>query len=540
LIGAATIVLVFLIAKRVAGTLVATITALILTFYGPLLFFDGLLLSEVLGIFTNVACLYLLIRQGENLRMRWFFLAGLVLGLSVLARGIAIFLVVAVGLWLLWGLKIRWTKALAYVSVLVVGVLLIIAPVAVRNYAVSGDFVLVTSNAGLNFYIGNSEKAKGWFTTLEGLHLADDPRVDASGRHLAEAEAGRELKPSEVSAYWIRKSTAFIEEHPGRFVTLTVSKWLLFWSGYEFPQIEDFNLWREKYPSPFFIFSFAFVGPLGLAGIILSIKKRKDFTLLHLFVLFYMLSISLFFITGRHRIHVVPIVAFFAAYAIWWFADRLTQKSYTKVLLAVLLVFGLVGLTGKSVRDALGYVAPKRSWHTLLGTKSLLDPEQLDAALRELEMAARLNPHDATTFNNLGMAYAQKGMMEKAVSAFERAVAIDSTYVSAWHNLGLARQKAKDYVDFQPYYPGARFNMALCLQRLGLLDEAAEHLRTILKEHPRDVKAHTQLGTVFFEKGDWDGAKREFEAALAVDPNFKTARDNLDIVRKMLEGESPR
>ncbi|KPJ61474.1 MAG: hypothetical protein AMJ46_01965 [Latescibacteria bacterium DG_63] len=548
LIGAASITLVFLIAKRVAGNLVAAISALILAFYGPLMFFDGLLLAEVLGIFTNLAWLYLLIRQGDNLRLRWFFLAGILLGLSVLARGLALFFVVAIGLWLLWGLRIRLTRVLAYVGILVLGILLVVAPVAVRNYVVAGDFVLVTSNGGLNFYIGNNEKAKGWFTTLEGLHLADDPRVDATGRHLAELEMGRKLTPSEVSDYWLQKGMAFIREHPGKFVSLTVRKWILFWNGFEFPQIEDYNLWKNMSPSPFFLFSFAIVGPLGLAGLILTARRRKDFSLLQLFVLFYMLSISLFFVTGRHRIHVVPVLAIFSAYTIWWIAERTTQKSLEKVLLAVLLLFGTAMFTGKSVLDGLGYVAPRRSWHTLLGTKSLSDPEQLDTALRELELATRLNPTDATAFNNLGMAYAKKGMFSEAVKAFQRAVAIDSTYVAAWYNLGLARQTSGDcegafqfyrkVLSLQPYYPSAHFNMALCLQRQGDLARASQHLYIVLEQHPRDVKAHTQLGTVLFEKGDLEGAIREFEAALELDPSFATARENLAIARGMLEAKA--
>jgi tetratricopeptide (TPR) repeat protein len=550
LIGAASITLVFLIAKKVAGSLVAAMSALILAFYGPLMFFDGLLLAEVLGIFLNLAWLYVLIRQGDNFRLRWFFLAGLLLGLAILSRGIAILFVVAIGVWLLWCLKLRWARALTYMAVLSAGVLLIISPVTIRNYVVEKDFVLVSSNGGLNFYIGNNEESEGWFKTLEGLHLADDPRVDATGRPLAEQELGRELKPSEVSSYWSSKAMAFIRENPGRFVSLTVRKWLLFWNGYEFPQIEDYNLWKTTYPSPFFIFSFVILGPLGLVGLILTAKKRDSFSLLGLFVLVYMLAMCLFFVTGRHRIHVVPVVSIFAAYAIWWMTDRLTQKSLSKVMTVVLLLFGLALLTGKPVRDALGYNPPKRSWHTLLGTKLLSDPQQLDTALEELQLAAQLNPGDATAHNNLGMAYAQKGMIDKAVEAFQRALGIDSTYIAAGYNLGLARQKQGDWagaipfyrkvVRLQPSYLSAHFNMSLCFQRLGDPARAAEHLRIVLKQDPRDVKAHAQLGTVLFQQGDMEGAIREFEAALSIDPSFAKARENLDIVRGMLEsGERP-
>jgi len=540
LIGAVSIMLVFLIAKKIAGNLVAVTSALILAFYGPLTFYDGLLLPEVLGIFANLGWLYLLIRQGTDFRLRGFFLAGILLGFSVLGRATALFFVIAIGIWLLWILRVRLTRALVYLGALLLGILLIIAPVAVRNYAASGDLVFITSNGGLNFYLGNNENATGFYDTRTAKELrpvGGDVESDWTGKYQAELDTGRQLKPSEVSDYWFSKGAAFVREHPARFLSLTLRKCLLFWNGFEVAQVEDYNLSKEMYPSPFLLISFGIVGPLGLVGMILTARRSSEFGLLQLVVVFYMLSISLFFITGRYRIHVVPVLSIFSAFTLWWLAEQITRKSFMKVLLTLLMLLGALILTGKPLLSGLGVAASKQAWHAQLGLKLLGEPGQLDNAIRELQLAARIDPSNAALFDNLGLAYAKKNMLNEAVKEFEQAIAIDSASVSALYNLALTKQKFGDYeaasrlyqkaLRLQPYFPKAHFNLALCLERQGNLAQAAEHLQIVLTLTPRDAGAHTLLGIVLSEKGDLEGAIRELQAALDIDPDFAAAKTTL-------------
>jgi Flp pilus assembly protein TadD len=540
LIGAVSIVLVFLIAKKIAGNVIAATSALILAFYGPLTFYDGLLLPEVLGVFANLAWLYLLVRQRADFRARGFLLAGILLGFSVLGRATALLFVVAVGVWLLWVMRVRLARALVYLGALLLGISLVVVPVTVRNYVVSRDFVLVTSNGGLNFYLGNNESATGLYDTGAARELravGGDVESDWTGRHQAEVETGRRLKPSEVSGYWFGKGIAFVREHPARFISLTLRKCLLFWNGVEIGEIEDYYLSKETYPSPFLLISFAAVGPLALVGMILTAKRPKEFGLLHLFVVFYMLSICLFFVTGRYRIHAVPVLSVFSAFTLWWLVEQVSRKSFTKVLLALLILAGAFILTGKPVASSLGVATSSRGGHARLGLKLLEEPGQLDSAIRELRLATGADPSNAALFDNLGVAYAKKNMLNEAVKAFERAVALDSASVAPLYNLALTKQRLGDYdaasrlhyrvLRLQPYFPRAHFTLALCLEQQGDLAQAAEHLRAVLEFQPRDVEAHTRLGIVLYKKGEPDGAIRELEAALAIDPDFAPAKSAL-------------
>ena len=70
------------------------------------------------------------------------------------------------------------------------GVLLGLAPVAVRNYAVGGGLYLTTSQLGPNFYIGNNPTADGTYRPLRfGRGSAEFERLDATA--IAERAQGR-------------------------------------------------------------------------------------------------------------------------------------------------------------------------------------------------------------------------------------------------------------------------------------------------------------------------------------------------------------
>ena len=54
-------------------------------------------------------------------------------------------------------------------ALLVAGLLLGMAPAAIRNVVVAHQWSLVSSHGGLNFYIGNSERATGFYMPVPGI-----------------------------------------------------------------------------------------------------------------------------------------------------------------------------------------------------------------------------------------------------------------------------------------------------------------------------------------------------------------------------------
>jgi Flp pilus assembly protein TadD len=324
---------------------------------------------------------------------------------------------------------------------------------------------------------------------------------------------------------------------------LNLKKMLLFWNSHEFPQIEDYYIWKSLFPPRIPLIPFAFVGPLGIMGIILTLRRRtRDFFLLHMFVLFYMISICAFFVTARYRVQIVAVLSIFSAYFLWWCVEHILHKSYSTLAGGLALLVLVTTATGKPALTAIGIRPSSDSWysHFYKGTKFLAHENTIDAAIRELSQATQLNPRNPEAFNNLGLAYQKKGMLSEAASAFEQAVRVDSTYVESLYNLAFLRQVLGDYstatgfylrvLRLQPYLPRAHFNLGICFFRQGRLSEAAEQLRAVLQSEPSNVDAHNQLGMILGQQGDIDGAIEQFKEALKTKPDYEPARKNLEML----------
>jgi Dolichyl-phosphate-mannose-protein mannosyltransferase len=81
---------------------------------------------------------------------------------------------------------------------------LLIAPWSIRNTRLLGSFVQISTNGGVNFWEGNNPTTNGG--------TQEEP---AETRNMNEAERDR---------YLGKVATAYIREHPGRFVVRTLSK----------------------------------------------------------------------------------------------------------------------------------------------------------------------------------------------------------------------------------------------------------------------------------------------------------------------------
>lgn len=140
--------------------------------------------------------------------------------------------------------------------------------------------------------------------------------------------------------------------------------------------------------------------------------------------------------------------------------------------------------------------------------------DQLDT-LRTLE---RAQPGDATIAFQFGNAYYGIGdsfpaegrsqavaYYDSAVTAYRRAVAIDSTYSKAYVNMGLA------------------------YDAMGKRADARGALQKAIAVNPNDVLAYCHLGYVEQSFGDYAEAMNNYRRALAIDPNSAQAHYNLGL-----------
>ena len=157
LIGSLTCVLLYAVGQRLFGVGVGFVGGLIAAVYGPLIYFDARLLPAGLATFFTLVSLWLLIRAVERPTRSIFTAAGFALGLASLTAAILASLIPGVAIWLFYWLR---KKAAWAVVAFLLGAVLAIAPVTLRNYTIGDDLVPISYNGGVNFYLGNNANAE--------------------------------------------------------------------------------------------------------------------------------------------------------------------------------------------------------------------------------------------------------------------------------------------------------------------------------------------------------------------------------------------
>jgi 4-amino-4-deoxy-L-arabinose transferase-like glycosyltransferase len=514
LIGVVTALLVYLLARQFFVPRVSLLAGIVAALYWPFLYFEGDLLVVALIVCLDVFALFLITRSMRTHRPLGLIGAGVIIGISAIARpSILILLPVLPLVFYLYGRNRavgasgRWIKQ----SLLVFGgAMILISPVIVRNYVIGRDIVPIASQGGVNFYIGNNPQSDGRSAVIPGT------RWDWRGSHedavrIAEAARGRSLKPSEVSNFYFREGLKFIFGSPDRSIPLLARKFALFWAGGERSNNKYiYFFWQKSGLGEVPLPGFWLVAPLGLAGAVLLWRKRRDFWLLYLFVTSYTIGVVAFFVTARFRLPVVPVLIIFAAYAafVLWRAFRQRSVSGWRTAVLVALCFVIVDIDFVRFREhTIG--AHALSHYTL--ANAYLVRGAKDKAIAEYEQAMDINnlrPTEgyrrvarAADFN-LGALYHGKGFCARAVPLLSRVGGNDKLATLAQRHL------------------------AECFFQLGRYSEAVDIYRGLLRGQPdnaqlRGALIETMIGQANSHKqnGDTAAAREVLNRAQSMFPN---------------------
>ena len=74
-----------------------------------------------------------------------------------------------------------------------------------------------------------------------------------------------------------------------------------------------------------------------------------------------------------------------------------------------------------------------------------------------------------------------------------------------------------------------QFQLAVRHQTQGSDEEALKHYRAVLAADPRNVRAHNNLGLLYYRRGSTREAVDYFRRAIALDPQYVKARSNLAV-----------
>ena len=151
--------------------------------------------------------------------------------------------------------------------------------------------------------------------------------------------------------------------------------------------------------------------------------------------------------------------------------------------------------------------------------------------------AVQLNPDDWTRWNDYGIGLFLQGDLTGAAAAFRKITQIDPKNPDGWVNIGrvrvqegnlaAAREVLERALALKPDLARAHYFYARVLRSEGHYDEAARHLREVIKQYPRDRVVHDDLGRILFLQRRYIDAIAEFQSTLAIDPEDLEANYNL-------------
>jgi len=257
--------------------------------------------------------------------------AGLWLGLAVLTRTMAL-PIVALAAAVYW-----WNGARRPAAVLTVTALLVVAPYAVRNYALNG--ALLPTRSGLNLFISNSPYTASIFPGYGPdilLEYAYSVLEGAAQPPVPESPALERARDAEWTALALRE----IRQHPLRTAGLKARNVLYFFSPRLVPYHEPTETTRivlgengqftvENSPprrtshQVIYAVSYTPVLALAIAGVWLRRRDLGRDAILWCVVVTFVAAHALYFPTTRYRVPIEFVLLFYAAVAL----DRRLRRT---------------------------------------------------------------------------------------------------------------------------------------------------------------------------------------------------------------------
>ncbi|MBI3418429.1 MAG: tetratricopeptide repeat protein [Verrucomicrobia bacterium] len=180
------------------------------------------------------------------------------------------------------------------------------------------------------------------------------------------------------------------------------------------------------------------------------------------------------------------------------------------------------------------------------GPRSLLEGERLigegqfEPAVEQLKTATELLPQNAQAWNHLGLAYHGAGQVTNAAQAYQRALVLDKNLASPSYNLGCllleqgnaaaALDHLKRFTMLQSTSLEGWLKLASAQLRVRDADGAERSYAQALKISPKSVEALNGVGIAELQKRRLRDAVQYFNAALAIQPQYRPALFNVAVV----------
>ncbi len=348
LLGSITAVMALYMGYRLRGPGAGIIAGAMTALYGPLIFYEGAFLRAGTITFLNTLLVLLMFTGRSRSGVAKGAAVGAVFGMSVLTKPNIAIMLPALAYWL-W--DVGRTKECASVVVpnqrflvllqlaggFLAGFLLVMSPLWVRNYKANAEIFSISRRGPLEFVEGNypGSPAAGW-------------RLPEPVHEITTEESGSKLLPA------IKNTLLLYKDRPLGFVERQVDKTLAFLSGYEPPNNLNYYVEKEYVPLLRFFPAWPHLLAAAVLGIGFVWRKRTEAFALYSYVILYSLVTIAFYVLGRFRVPLVPVLCVFAGAGIWGLVTLIREKKWTRVGLAAAVMTGVFLLSFPFNRTLLG------------------------------------------------------------------------------------------------------------------------------------------------------------------------------------------
>jgi len=290
--------------------------------------------------------------------------------------------------------------------------------------------------------------------------------------------------------------------------------------------IYPFTTGKYKLSSSILIISFILVIIL-LAILIYNIHKRKNSKFLFgtLFFLITILPVLNIIPVGRgipaDRYTYIPLIGLF-----YLISELLYYLYYKEKKLRLIIIPGLV-----IVIMVLAYLTHERCnvWKDSIALWSDVINKY---------------PEYAMAYNSRGIEYANRNELEKSISDYNKAIAIDPGYAEAFNHRGIVYFMKGEYEKALNDYQHAILldrRLAIAYSNLGNLymfkgdfDNAIINYNKAIELNPEYADAYFNRGNAYGYKKQYDNAISDYNKAIELKPNFIAAYNNRGVIYFMM------
>jgi len=574
--------MIFHIIARIRDRKTGFIAGMLYALSGASIYFSGEILMTSLATALTAGFLLSLISCYQNPNLKWSAVAGLAVGITALLRP-NILLLLPFSLYIIGlgsyrrfitahccqvslpdnidkGIEttvrygdltadkpIPCARIFTTTSIHLLTVILVLLPIVLANWQASKQLIPISTQGGVNFYIGNARSASGWASSLPG---AGASWSDHDAQQIASKHAGKELSQLESSRELLRMGWNEIISDPVSWIRLMTKKMLLLINVREIANNRPFSLAANVsfHLQVLILLSFGLLIPFTLVGIgrcFNSINVR----IIIGFAVLYSFSILIFFVNTRYRMPVLPAVVMLAALGIIEFCKGIKDKKRTWSNVSLLLLGGLLAFP-----NWFGDHFEQPAQIHFIAGNAFLRLGQADKALEQYKQAEQIDPDFTELQLNIGVSLLSIGDTTAAESAFEKELTLRPNNAKAHNNLGVilegqgrlqnAIEEYSTSLRLDPTHSDARINLWRAHMKRGDILLHREELDSAVIEYQfaaglrkREARSLYKLALISIAQERWADTHRLLKEALLRDPSYQPART---LINRITSQEKPR